>query len=286
MKLRRLKVFESGLNGTLRRKFLPGFFYTVFFLSLLSCSREKAPEIPGMVYIPSGKFMMGSEEVDTEALGKEFGLRKGRYYEDEAPKRKVFLKGFYMDIYEVTNRQYKEFVEKTGYPPPQTWENGAYPEGEGDYPAANVTWHDANNYCGWVNKRLPTEEEWEKAARGPKGNIYPWGNEYDPKKANLETEKTAAVGSYQTDRSYYGVYDMGGNVMEWVDSWYERYPGNNLDNKDYGKQYKVLRGGVGGQSGHYVINKIYARGSNRNYYLPEGAGRDGGFRCAKSPARE
>ena len=283
------EVFEERLRETrpmqspgARKKFLSGFFYLVLALSALSCSKNPA----GMVHIPAGEFVMGSDEVDKEALGKEFGLRKGRFYEDESPKRKVFLEGFYMDRYEVTNRQYKEFVSAAGYHPPVVWENGNYPEGRGGHPVTDVTWYDANAYCVWAGKRLPTEEEWEKAARGPDGNIYPWGNEFDAKKANIESGDTAPVGSYKDDKSYYGVYDMAGNVMEWADSWYEPYPGNTSQNKDYGKQYKVLRGDTAGTGGHYMMSKISTRGSNRSYYLPGGAGGDGGFRCAKSPARE
>ncbi len=258
------------------------FFFMVAAAVLLSCSKDRAPRIEGMVYIPPGEFIMGSEEVDTEGLGKEFGLRKERYYEDETPMRRVFLEGYYIDTYEVTNAQYKKYLDETGYTPPPTWENGTFPDGEADHPVTYVTWYEAHAYCKWAGKRLPTEAEWEKAARGPDGNIYPWGNEYDEKKANLNTGEVKPVGSYPTDRSPYGVYDMAGNVMEWVEDWYEPYPGNTSKNKDFGRKYKVLRGGLGGMSGHYIMNKIFARGANRNYYLPDGAGDDGGFRCARS----
>lgn len=254
----------------------------ICLLFLLSCSRENAPKIEGMVYIPSGEFIMGSEDIDTEGLAKEFGERRGRFYEDERPVRKISLGGFYIDKYEVTNKQYKAFVDATGYPPPQTWEGGKYTDGQDDHPVNNVTWFDANTYCTWAGKRLLIEEEWEKAARGPYGNKYTWGNEYDENKANLNKGATAPVGSYETDKSYYGVYDMGGNVMEWIDAWYEPYPGSKAENKDFGKQYRILRGGSGSVAGHYSLGKLYARTSFRHYYLPDGAGNDGGIRCAKS----
>jgi len=251
-------------------------------LVLSSCAREKARPIEGMVYIPSGEFIMGSEDVDTEGLAKEFGERKVRYYEDEKPMRKIFLKGFYIDKYEVTNMEYKAFIAATGYPPPPTWEKDMYPNGKANHPVNNVTWFDAHAYCTWAGKRLPIEEEWEKAARGPNGNKYPWGNEYDEKNANLNKGTTVPVGSYKIDKSYYGVYDMGGNVMEWVDDWYKPYPGNKTENKDFGETSRILRGGSGSVLGHYIIGKVYARSSFRHYYLPGGAGDDGGIRCAKS----
>src|SRR3990172_5037164 len=126
-----------------------------------------------------------------------------------------------------------EFITVTAAPAPPYWTQRAYPEGKASHPVTNVTWYSAGIYCVWAGKRLPTEAEWEKAARGPGGNKYPWGNEYDEKKANLFKGKTVPAGSFETDKSYYGVYDMGGNVMEWTDSWYEPYPGATIINKDY-----------------------------------------------------
>jgi formylglycine-generating enzyme required for sulfatase activity len=254
----------------------------VFLFSIISCARERAPEIEGMVFIPSGEFIMGSEEQDIEALGKEFGLRTGRLYDDEKPLRKVYLKGFYIDKYEVTNIQYKAFIDALTLPAPYGWEKRMYPDGRGDHPVVNVSWFDAHLYCTWAGKRLPTETEWEKAARGPGGNRYAWGNEYDEKKGNIGTHATAPVGSYKEDKSPYGVYDMAGNVMEWVDDWYGPYPGNTIPSKDYGEHYRVLRGGTAGIEGHYVLGSIFSRASARHYYIPTEGGDDAGFRCAKS----
>ncbi len=257
-------------------------YWTLIVLVLVACSRKGYKEVDGMIYIPAGEFIMGSEDVDTEGLAKEFGARKGQYYEDERPVRKVYLDGFFIDKYEVTNKEYKAFVTATGYTPPGTWENNTYEEGKDDHPVNNVTWYGAYAYCKWAGKRLPTEKEWEKAARGPNGNRYPWGNEFDEGKANLTKGSTAPAGSSETDKSYYGVFDMGGNVMEWVDDWYKPYPGNQSDNKEFGEKYKILRGGSGSVLGHYVIGKIFSRASFRHYYDPRGAGNDGGFRCARS----
>jgi len=252
-------------------------------LMLTSCMEKEAPKIEGMVYIPAGEFVMGSDESDEEALGKEFGLRKERYYEDEMPKRKVQSTGYYIDRYELTNSKYKKYMEATGAKAPPNWEKGQIPKDKEEHPVTYVTWFEAHDYCKWVGKRLPTEQEWERAARGDNGNKYSWGNDYDETKANLNSGEVKRVGSYVDDKSPHGVYDMAGNVMEWVDDWYDAYPDNPSFNKDYGgDKHKVLRGGLGGMSGHYVINKIYARGANRNYYIPGGAGDDGGFRCAKS----
>src|SRR3989337_3478039 len=124
------------------------FGFLAISLSVLSCA--KAPAIEGMVYIPPGEFIMGSEEVDTEALGTEFGLRTGRYYDDEKPMRKVYLDGYYMDKYEVTNAQYKEFMNATGAPAPLNWEKRMYPEARANHPVNNVTWYAAAIYCAWA----------------------------------------------------------------------------------------------------------------------------------------
>jgi len=264
--------------------FIKKYLYIAAALFLFSCTGEKAPHIEGMVYIPSGRFIMGSEDVDTEGLGKDVGSRGGAFYQNERPVRNIFLPGFYIDKYELTNERYKIFTYAAGYPLPPSWdwEKGVYPDGRGNHPVNNVTWFDALAYCKWAGKRLPTEEEWEKAARGPLGNRYPWGMEYDENKANLTTGDTVPVGSYETDKSFYGVYDMGGNLMEWVDAWYEPYPGSKMKNGDFGKKFRILRGGVGNFSGHYYsLIRVFARSSYRSFYWPDHGGNDGGIRCAR-----
>lgn len=267
------------------KKYLWLLFLSFMPFIMLSCtdSSRKAPDIEGMIFIPAGEFIMGSNDIDTEGLGREFGIRTNQLFEEERPERRVTIGGYYIDKYEVTNSQYKAFVNSVNYRiAPEHWTGGVYPEGEGNHPVSFVTWYDAFNYCKWAGKRLPSEEEWEKAIRGPDGNMFPWGNEYDGSKANFDTGETKPVGSYETDKSYYGVYDMGGNVSEWVQDWFKPYPGNTADIKDYGEKNKVIRGGAGSVLGHYIMEQFFSRGAKRGFYIPNGSGADGGFRCGKS----
>jgi len=151
-------------------------------------------------------------------------------------------------------------------------------------PVTGVSWHDADEYCRWRGKRLPSEAEWEKAARGTTGFEYPWGNEWQEGKSNSGGESNwefgvAPVGSYVEGRSPFGLYDMAGNVMEWVADWYKPYPGNKYVSKDYGEKYKVVRGGGWGGVGHYTISH-FSRSAYRFYVKPDSKFNDLGFRCA------
>lgn len=152
-------------------------------------------------------------------------------------------------------------------------------------PVTSVTWSDANDYCNWAKKRLPSEAEWEKAARGTEGFEYPWGNTWDAKKINTMSENPDApystVGSFPSDVSPYGAYDMAANVSEWVADWYKAYPGAPAsDIKFFGETQRVVRGGVT-SSGHYDSLSVVFRAAKRTHLLPKSALIDLGFRCVK-----
>lgn len=154
-------------------------------------------------------------------------------------------------------------------------------------PVTGVSWMNARDYCHWRQKRLPSEAQWEKAARGVQGLEYPWGNAWDPTKLNAggpdkegEGLGPSPVGSYPAGRSPYGVHDMAGNVMEWVDDWYQPYAGATYRSPAFGQQYKVVRGGGWGGVGHYALSHFY-RSAYRFYLAPDSAFVDLGFRCAK-----
>lgn len=224
-----------------------------------------------MALIYAGEFYMGSG--DSDSMGQS----------DTTPKHKVYLAAYYIDKYEVTNAQYKECVDAGTCNKPQDteWYNDS---GKATHPVVYVDWNQANAYCTWAGKRLPTEAEWEKAARGESGTIWPWGNEFDCSKScnsvsPCKQSSTCAVGSFPSDVLSYGVYDMAGNVWEWVSDWYdENYyknsPAQNPKGPNDGK-YRVLRGGS--WSG-YDMGLFW--GANRGRGVPTGRDGGNGFRCA------
>ncbi len=239
---------------------------------------QPAPE--GMVLVPAGEFLMGSTQQEIDAVKKEFGRRdlyKDYSFDSEMPKRKVNLKAFYIDIYEVTNRKYMEFIKQTGYHPPQHWEGGTYPTDCADNPVLYVNKQDAEAYAKWAHKRLPTEEEWEKAARGTDGRIFPWGNTFDPGEAatadsDLEfiqhgfckVDTGNKVGLAPGDVSPYGVHDMAGNSREWTAT---------LDPAH--KDMAIIKGAS------WVDLNITARSAYREYVPVEGRSHILSFRCVK-----
>lgn len=228
---------------------------------------EAGPAPEGMTLIPGGEFTMGSDE----------------WWPKSQPEHTNSIDAFYLDTYEVTNSDYKEFVEKAGYRPPDHWKNGEIPEGREDHPVVYVTWYDAESFCRWKGKRLPTEFEWERAARGPEGWTFPWGDKFERDYANTPQYghgDTLPVGSFEEGRSYYGVYDMTGNAWEWTDSWFKPYPGNNHPDENYGERYKVLKGGSWYDCTYYKCG-ISAPNYNRIFFQPNTKNNNFGFRCAR-----
>ncbi len=250
-----------------------------------------------MVYVPAGEFAMGD------------------------PTRTVYLDPFWMDKTEVTNEQFQQFVDATGFKSDAEklgfgyefsngkWDTlaGIYwraPRGAGStiadklkQPVVVATWSDATAYCTWAGKRLPTDAEWEKTARGTDGRVYPWGNTWDGTKlnfcdsncaftwkdasANDGNAENAPVGSYAQGASPFGALDMAGNVWEWAADWYDpsyyaAVPTRNPTGPANG-QFRVLRGGA------WSIDASYARTTARFYAPPDFRQRSLGLRCAQSP---
>ena len=233
-----------------------------------------------MIHIPAGIFMMGRSDRTTA---------EGRGNRDEIPIHKVYVAGFYMDKYEVTNLQYKAFVDTMDHRTPRHWKEDRIPQGKDDHPVNYVSWFDSNDYCHWVGKRLPTEAEWEKAARGAKGLRFPWGDTFDAMKANipqrwlaLEQEgDTMPIGSFENGKSPYGLYDMAGNLYEWTTNWYKPYPNNPETNVHYGEKNKIVRGGSWYDCLSYGCG-LSAPTFNRSRFAPIIRNKSFGFRCAKS----
>ena len=252
---------------------------------------ENVPE--GMVYIPSGEFTIGTNEEDLENHALSLGLDKP-WYADESPERRTDIPGFYIDRYEVTNLQYYIFCQSTDHKPPRAWRGQKFPEGEDNLPVTYVSFFDAAAYALWAGKRLPNEMEWEKAARGRAGFVYPWGDDFKTGIANLATSprnKTGQglkpVGSFPKSASPYGVHDMVGNVWEWVWDYYEPYPNNNFKTPAYDKKHYVVRGmsymGVGhfSKKSFLKVVAMKSRASFREHIGPLAYKKDIGFRCAK-----
>lgn len=233
-----------------------------------------------MVEVPAGSFIMGStpEEVADkiavmEKTEQDENARKWwrAVYESEKPRRQVYVDTFYIDKYEVTNAQYQRCVLEGVCQAPDSWqETGTFPTQQADYPVEDTSGEDADTYCRWVGRRLPTDEEWEKAARGVDGRLYPWGNEWKDDLANINKGEQGAsthAATYKDDRSAYDAYNMAGNVWEWTaSSWSEQ------------SSYVVARGGCWFHQPHR------ARCAARAPYRPEVRLNGGGFRCASDEA--
>lgn len=218
----------------------------------------------GMAYIPGGDFLMGSDEGDTISKPPHF----------------VTISPFFMDVTEVTNRQYAEFIAATGQVAPPSWRDGVYPEAEADFPVTGVTWYEAAEYAAWKGKRLPTEAEWEFAARGSDRRKYPWGDEWDATLANAGGQLKGLRPVGQGGASPYGLFDMAGNAWEWTSSDARSYPG--------GKEFpwsrmrlKIIRGGnwqSDPRSATTYFRGFYGAAGEREYNGTS-------FRCVKDLAK-
>lgn len=161
---------------------------------------------------------IGSDRIKHPRDGSDMVKVEGSVFLSGPSNEPVWVPEFYLDAHLVSNAQYAQFLAATGRTPPQRWENGRYPEGLADHPVVFVTWYDAAAYAEWAGKTLPTSQQWEKAARGTRGNVYPWGDQPTPAKCNVRENgvgSTTPVDCYQSGISPYGVYDMCGNVWEW-----------------------------------------------------------------------
>lgn len=233
-----------------------------------------------MVLVPAGEFIMGTNSP---------------YYNDEKPAHKVYLDAFYMDKHEITNLQYQKFVQATDQPIPShktdpeydLWTKDGFPAEIANHPVVNTGWLAADAYCKWAGKRLPTEAQWEKAARGADERLYPWGNQlpealsvpFGKKWNGLQTYQP--VGSLPAAVSPYGVMNMAGNVAEWVSDWYDpQYYQNSPAKNPTGPEtgfYKVVRGGS-------CFNvRYYLRCIDRDYDDTGNRPKEIGLRCVSSP---
>lgn len=254
-----------------------------------------------MVVVPAGEFLMGSN--------------RGRL--DERPQRRVYVAWFEIDRYEVTNAQYQRFLKKsTGQAPPPHWPEGQYPMGQDDYPVVGVSWNEANAFCRWADKRLPTEAEWEKACRGMEGLSFPWGNRWDASRLNVDLTQHVAgesgeellpwhdawalvqarpdsgtephlrpVGSYPDGASPFGMLDASGNASEWVADWYNWTGYQDLPNRNplvTGPPWNhCIRGSpwydtAGARGWAQTMSRCSARNSSHETRDPRV-----GFRCAR-----
>ncbi len=300
-------------------------------LLLVACENNTADsvklpdsfDIPQVV-VPAGEFIRGSNRDDDPVMRQKYGF-PAPLFVDEHPQSKIYLDAFRMDIYEVTNKQFKDYILSTNSMLPYAWVNSGYTISESqlntldverlhkmvmdvfaieadtekmdkdaliavmlekqqeqdNYPVTGVNWFAAKAFCTWRNARLPSEAEWEKAARGSEGLEYPWGNSWDSDIVNAGNEAKqdgglVPVGSNPKNKSPYGVFDMSGNVWEWVADWYEPYAASDHQSEAFGKRNRVIRGGGGG--GHFALSYFF-RGATRQFAEPEMESEDVGFRC-------
>ena len=275
-----------------RNKAILCFIFILFFIKSFSYSQIK--NYDDEVLIPSGNFWMGNNDNSCNCY--------------EIPIHQVFLDSFYIDKYEVTNAQFKKFIDANGYcdstfwtpigwrfklqynlTKPKFWDDENFGIKHPNKPVVGISWYEAWAYAKWAGKRLPTEAEWERAARYLDNRLFPWGNEEpDESRCNFGyifgstlNASTKEVGSYELGKSEEDIYDLAGNVSEWCNDWYDigyysKSPKENPQGPEDGK-YKVVRGGS------WFLYKNYMRVSSRDFALPSSRTKFIGFRCARTP---
>jgi formylglycine-generating enzyme required for sulfatase activity len=236
-----------------------------------------------MIFIPSGWFVMGTNE--SAVLEKVMSFLEEREgCAAETPQHRVYLEAFYIDETPVTYAEYKCFLEAhLDRPAPRDWDRQrrTFPPPKADHPVVYVSWHDAMDYARWAGKRLPTEAQWEKAARGTDRRLYPWGNDFDPARCNsweMGIRGTTPVTQYAPHgNSPYGVMDLAGNVWEWCADWYDPhyYETSPLYNPTGPRAgiFRVLRGGA------WSTDPEAKRVTHRGYCYPTYDNVLVGFRC-------
>lgn len=257
-----------------------------------SAKAGAATAVTGMVLVPAGEFLRGrSHPLPDDGLKWVPTVVK-----DDRPVQRIYVDAYWLDQHEVTNRQYQAFVKATRHRPPYNWSAAVMPAAMADLPVVDVDWHDATAYAQWTGKRLPTEAEWERAARGElEGKTYPWGDEA-PVKQDTEKDGQKLISRAVFDglngpakvcsraATGFGLCDMAGNVWEWTADWYERTyyekaPARNPTGPSEvaeATRYRVLRGGSWADEAKYLTcaHRSWARPAERSPNI--------GFRCARS----
>ncbi len=215
-----------------------------------------------MILVPSGEFLMGS-------LGGA---------PEESPPHLRNLPSYYIDRTEITVGQYAQFVRDSGHSAPIGWRDHQPPADSDELPITNITWSDAMRYAVWAGKRLPTEAEWEKAARGTDGRVFPWGDQDQESCRNKDSGKLVPVGQLAAGASPTGCLDMSGNAWEWTADWFQPYPGSTARSAHFGRGYKVIRGGAGE---YLYATTNTGTTTQRARLVPYGSHDFVGFRCVQ-----
>ncbi|MBT8193156.1 MAG: formylglycine-generating enzyme family protein [Acidimicrobiia bacterium] len=268
-----------------------------------------------MALIPAGSFIMGTTVADARHMVDEFEWSLP-WAMAETPQRQETLPDYYLDVVPVTHNDFARFLaEHADHPPPVVNEPWAQPYSWDEqsrrppelllnHPVVMVSWEDAQAHSRWVGKVLPSEEQWEKGARGEDGRRFPWGNAWESERLNCaerltgheiskvrqwqewwaaneatvhQAVNTTGVGQYPAGASPYGLLDMGGNVWEWCDAWYDAYPGSQAEHENFGMQFKVLRGGS------WMGTRRNVRCAFRLRNPSDARLNNVGFRCASPP---